>query len=107
MCNGKLSIPKPRQIIVTFKDYAQRQEFIIKKRNLQENAKEKGCDKFANAFIAEDLTPLRSKLLWYCKNQCNRKLIKCHTCDGIIHAQIADDEKWITVTVTKFSCVRV
>ena len=98
MVRGKLSISKPRQIIVRFKDYAQRQEFITKKRNLQANAKEKNCEQFANAFIAEDLTPLRSKLLWYCKKQSNKKLMNCHTRDGIIHAQFAEDEKWITVS---------
>ena len=46
--------------------------------------KECNDEKFKNAFITEDLTPLRSKLLNYMKNDCEGKLFFCHTCNSRI-----------------------
>ena len=74
MVKGKLSTPKPRQVILKLKDYDKRMEIMMKKRALQEKAAEEKCDELNKAFIVEDLTPLRSKLLWYCKNKCGGKI---------------------------------
>ena len=63
---GLLETPKPRQIIIKLKDYGKRTDIVLNKKNLKTNAKNK-CQKFEEAFIVEDLTPLRSKLLWYTK----------------------------------------
>ena len=46
--------------------------------------KECNDEKFKNAFITEDLTPLRSKLLNYVKNDCKGKFVLCHTYNGRI-----------------------
>ena len=40
----------------------------------------------------------RSKLLWYAKNKCNGKFINCHTRNGRIRAQLADGDKWVTIS---------
>ena len=96
--NGKVITPKPRQIIVKLKDYGKRQSIIKNKRNFQENAKKKNVTKFQNSFIVEDLTPLRSKLLWYAKHQCNGKFKNCHTKNGRILAQTSESEKWIDLS---------
>ena len=64
-------------------------------------------------FISEDLTPLRAKLLNYCKNECDKKFVLCHTINGKIRFKksavkegLPQDEDgkdtgtgdWITVT---------
>ena len=83
---GRVVIPKPRPVIVKFKDYQTRMSIIKKKRDFQEAVKNN--NKFKDAFIVEDLTPLRNRLLWYAKNHCNKKFQKCHSKDGRILAQI-------------------
>ena len=93
-----LITPKPRPVIVKFKDYGKRMSFIKKKKSLRENAEKKGVDKLKNAFIVEDLTPLRSKLLWYAKNHCNGKFKNCHTKNGRILAQTSGSDKWISLS---------
>ena len=98
MVKGKLVTPKPRQVIVKLKDYKTRMNIIIKKRNLQDKAKEKDVMKLSGAFLAEDLTPLRSKLLWYCKKQCGGKFESVHTRDGRINAKIAGTDKWVVIS---------
>ena len=97
---GVMKPRKPRQIIVRFKDYNKRLSIVKKKKNLQNVAKEKNIDKLKNAFIVEDLTQLRSKLLWYAKNQCSGKFINCHTKEGKILAQIANSGKdeWVSLS---------
>ena len=98
--NGKLVTPKPRQVIVKLKDYSKRLNIIKKKRNFGTTAKAKGFDNMKDAFIVEDLTPLRSKLLWYAKNQCNGKFKNCHTKNGKILAQTEQSKpnEWISLS---------
>lgn len=93
--------PSPRQVIVKLKDSDQRTSIVLNKRKLQENAKKEGVAAFQKAYIAEDLTPFRSKLLWYAKNKCDGKFIKCHTRNGRIKAKLAsnpDKKEWITIS---------
>ena len=74
MVKGVLVTPKPRQVIIKLKDYKTRMNIITKKRNLQDKAKEDNFGKLSGAFLAEDLTPLRNKLLWYCKKIMRREI---------------------------------
>ena len=93
--------PKARQLIVKLKDSDQRMSVILNKKKLQDEAKKRGVDKFYDAYIAEDLTPMRSKLLWYAKNRCDGKFKTCHTKDGRIKAKLAsnsDSTGWITIS---------
>lgn len=88
---------KPRPIIARFVSYKQRNEFLFSKSKL------KNCENstFENAFITEDLTPLRSKLLHYVKNYCEDEFVLCHTYNGRIrmkksarkYGELDDDEK--------------
>ena len=93
---GKLKAnpTKPRQIICKLKSWKKRCEIIFKKKTLSENSNFKDC------FITEDLTPLRSKLLWYAKKHCNGKFVKVHTRDGVIKAKLStnpDAKSWIAL----------
>ena len=93
--------PSPRQVIVKLKDSDKRRSIILKKRSLHEKAAGQGITKFSKAYIAEDLTPWRSKLLWYAKKKCNNKFVKCHTRNGKIKAKLAsnpDSRDWITIS---------
>ena len=96
--DGRMFTPKPRQIIVKLKDYGKRQSMIKNKRKFKENAEIKNAKKFKNGFIVEDLTPLRSKLLWYAKHQCNDKFKNCHTKNGQILAQTSESDKWVDLS---------
>ena len=99
---GRVIIPKPRPVIVKFKDYGKRMSIMKKKKNFQEAVKDN--EKLKDAFVVEDLTPLRNRLLWYAKNHCNGKFLKCHTKDGRILAQLEGSEKWISLnTPEEFS----
>ena len=97
---GNYTTPKPRQIIFKMKDYGKRMNIIKSKRKFREKVEENGPEKFKNAFFVEDLTPLRSKLLWYAKNECNRKFINCHTKEGKILAQTKESQpgEWISLS---------
>ena len=68
---------------------------------------------FSNAFIIEDLTPLRSKLLRYATKECNNDFVLCHSHNGKIRMKKSalktgfpldkngNDQgtgKWLTVT---------
>ena len=55
---------RPRPVIARFANYKKRNEFIYAKSKL------KDLEVCTNAFITEDLTPLRSKLLHYIKTNC-------------------------------------
>ena len=74
---GKIRSPraKSRPIIAKFVKYKHRNDILFSKSKL----KECNDEKFKNAFITEDLTPLRSKLLNYVKNDCEGKFVLCHT----------------------------
>lgn len=69
---------RPRPIIARFTSYKKRNEFLYEKSNL------KNCENLGSAFITEDLTPLRSKLLRYVKNECEDQFVLCHTINGKI-----------------------
>ena len=79
---GRMRSPraKPRPIIARFVKYKHRNDILFSKSKL----KECNDEKFKNAFITEDLTPLRSKLLNYVKNDCEGKFVLCHTYNGRI-----------------------
>ena len=97
---------KPRPVIVRFVSYKKRNEILFAKSKLKNN------QNFANTFISEDLTPLRSKLLQYVKNECNNEFVLCHTNNGNIRMKksakkaglIDDNEKdfgtgsWLVVS---------
>ena len=86
---------KARKIICRFKSYKLRQKIIFSKKTLKKHSKYKG------SFFTENLTPFRSKLLWYLKNRCDGKLVKLHTRDGDIKAQKknedGDEDTWYTI----------
>ena len=58
--------------------------------------------KFKKAFIAEDLTPLRSRLLWFIKNKFDHKYHKVHSRNGVIKMKLKSDDTnsgdWISVS---------
>ena len=51
--------------------------------------------KFDNAFITEDLTSLRSKLLNYVKNDCDGKFVLCQTYNGRIRMKRSSREQGV------------
>ena len=79
--------PKPRKIICKFKDYKLRQKIIFSKRHLKKHPS------FKNSFFTENLTPFRSKLLWYIKNKCDGKFVNVHTRDGNINVQLKGEHE--------------
>ena len=97
---------KPRPIIVRFVSYKKRNEILFAKSKLKTNAD------YKHAFITEDLTPLRSKILQYVKKQCNNNFVLCHTYNGKIRMKksakkeglIGEDEKdegsgpWLSIS---------
>ena len=89
------SPPKPRKIICRFKSYKLRQKIILSKRHL------KSHPTYKDSFITENLTPFRSKLLWYVKKKCDGKFVKAHTRDGNIRVQLkeaqGDDDDWYVI----------
>ena len=101
----KTADAKPRQVIVRFLSYKKRNEFLKAKSRLRDSKH------FPNAFITEDIIPLRSKLLHYVKNKCSGKFVLCHTINGRIRmkksakyeGEIGNNEKdeeigdWITI----------
>ena len=74
---------KPRQIIARFFSYKKRNELLHAKKNL------KGSKNYPKAFLTEDLTPLRSKLLNYVKYECNDKFVLCYSMNGRIRMKKA------------------
>ena len=56
---------------------------------------------FKNAFITEDLTPIRSKLLNYVKNHCKRKFVLCHTYNGRIRIKKSALEQGVLTDESK------
>ena len=61
-----------------FVSYKKRSEFLHAKKKLKENAI------YKSAFITEDLTPLRAKLLRYVKEECEDNFVLCHTMNDAI-----------------------
>ena len=71
----------PRPIIARFISYKKRNQFLYSK------SKPKETGEFNNAYIAEDLTTLRSKLFNYMKNECDTEFALVHTYNGSIRAK--------------------
>lgn len=93
---GNRIVPKkPRKIICRFKSYKLRQKIIFSKKQLKSHTQ------YGESFITEDLTPFRSKLLWYLKKKIDGKLVNLHTRDGNIHAQKKEaqgkDDQWYVI----------
>ena len=88
---------KPRPIIARFVKYKHRNDVLLSKSKLKE------CNdkKFKNAFITEDLTPLRSKLLNYVKNECDGKFVLCHTYNGRIRMKRSAREQGVLTNGNK------
>ena len=74
---------KPRQTFACFISYKKQNELLHAKKNL------KGSKNYPKAFLTEDLTPLRSKLLNYVKYECNDKFVLCHSMNGRIRMKKA------------------
>ena len=74
---GRMRSPRAKScpIISRFVKYKHRNDILFSKLKL----KECNDEKFKNAFITEDLTALRSKLLNYVKNDWEGKFVLCHT----------------------------
>ena len=98
---------KPRPVIVRFVSYQKRNKFLFEKSKLKKSMH------FGNAFIAEDLTPLRSKLLRYVKKECDNDFVLCHSYNGKIRMKKSTQKaglpldkngndqgtgKWLTIT---------
>ena len=69
---------------------------MISKRHLKSHTE------FGSSFITENLTPFRSKLLWYVKKKCDGRFVNVHTRDGNIKVQLNDahgeNDDWHTIT---------
>ena len=71
---------RPRPVIARFVNYKKRNEFIYAKSKL------KDLESYTNAFITEDVTPLRSKLLHNIKTNCEN-FVLAHTINGKIRVK--------------------
>ena len=69
---------KSRPVIARFISYKKRNEFLFAKSKLKKR------ELFTGAYITEDLTLLRNKLLNYMKTKCDDQFVMCHTINGKI-----------------------
>ena len=54
--------------------------------------------KFKDIFIAEDLTPLRARILWYINQNYSHKFCNIHTMNGMIRMKKNEnDAKWLNI----------
>ena len=74
----KKNVEKPRPIILRFVSNKKRNELFYKKSELKKS------EDYKNAFVVEDITPLRQKLLNYVKNECDGEFVLRHTYNGKI-----------------------
>ena len=88
---------KPRPIIARFVKYKHGNDVLFSKSKL----KECNDEKFENAFITEDLTPLCSKLLNYVKNECNGKFVLCQMYNGRIRMKRSAREQGVLTNGNK------
>ena len=86
-----------RKLICKFIPYKIRMKILLNKKVI--NGARSG--KYKNVFISENLTPMRSRLLWYMKKKCSTKFTKLHSRDGVIKTKIegsdSQDDPWINV----------
>ena len=71
------------KIICRFIPFKKRMQILLNKKPI--NSAKTG--RYKNIFIAEDLTPLRNRLLWYVKNHCKTKFKNLHTRNGVVRAK--------------------
>ena len=68
--------------------YHKKMKLMLNKRHLNQVS----TGKYKDFFIVEDLTPMRSHLLWYLKQKYKRKYHKFHTRNGVIKfKEVGDD----------------
>ena len=88
---------KKKKLICKFIPYRIRMKILLNKRVI--NGAKTG--KYKDVFISEDLTPMRSRLLWYMKKKCSTKFTKVHSRDGVIKAKKegADsaEDPWLSI----------
>ena len=89
---------KKKKMICKFIPYRVRMKFLLNKKVI--NGAKSG--KYKNVFITEDLTPMRSRLVWFIKNKCKTKFTNLHTRDGVIRVkkegQDSDDDPWLQIS---------
>ena len=69
---------KAKPIIARFVSYKKRNEFLFNRSTPKDRKS------FKDAFVVEDLTSLKKKLLYYVKKECDGKCVHCHTYNGKI-----------------------
>ena len=85
---------RKKKIICRFVSHKQRMKFLRNKRII--NSMTKG--KFKNIFIAEDLTPMRARLIWYINNELKGSFCNVHTLNGTIKMKRHENDKdWLVV----------
>ena len=94
---GQKRIGKTRPIIVRLVSFKKRLELLKLKKKLKTittdvKNEDPSITKFKNAFITEDLTSLRAKLLRYVKEECDGRFAKVHTINGKIIRKETSDE---------------
>ena len=89
---------KKDKVICKFIPYKTRMKILLNKRII--NGAKTG--KFKDVFITEDLTPMRSRLIWYMKEKCTTKFTKLHTRNGVIRVkkegQDSDSDPWLRIS---------
>ena len=89
-----------KSIICKFTPAAFKKKMTLMLNKKYINQVDKG--KFKDFFIAEDLTPTRSHLLWYIKNKYSSKYHKVHSRNGVIKMKNKNDDSndgtWISVS---------
>ena len=87
-----------KKLICKFIPYRMRMKILLNKKIIN-GAKE---GKYKDVFIAEDLTLMRSRLVWYMKKQCKTKFTKLHTRDGVIkvkkEGKDSENDPWLSVS---------
>ena len=83
-----------KKIICKLRSYKQRMKFMRNKKVI--NSKKTG--KYKDVFIVEDLTPMRSRLVWFIKKEFGHKFCNVHTMNGTIRLKKSEtDREWIHV----------
>ena len=98
---NKTARENKKKLICKFGSYKMRMKFIKNKRLI--NSQTTG--RFKDVFICEDLTPMRSRLVWFIKNNHSDKFCNVHTMNGVIRmkekkgtdAETADSN-WLSVS---------
>ena len=89
---------KKNKLICKFIPYRMRMKILMNKKII--NQAKSG--KFKDVFITEDLTPMRSRLIWYMKEKCKTKFTKLHTRNGVIRVKKqgkdSDADPWLKVS---------